>query len=358
MNRTFTRIRSHVSPRHGLLLLLLLYVVLTQQIPSWGQWYAQHLYPGIAYVLSAFSALFPFAIGDVFIALSIAWVVLYPVYAVVRRKQRLLRALRKVGEYLLWVYAWFYLAWGLNYSQPGFYARTGIEPAEYSKEVFLDFADRYIDSLNASFTPHPLTDKRLIRDAAVEGYNHIAPELAVHRPFHPQPRVKTMVFTPLISAVGVTGSMGPFFCEFTVNGDLLPNQYPATYTHELAHLLGITSEAEANFYAYQVCSCSRWQAMRFSGYLSLLPHVLSNARPLLTQEEFEALAGRIRPEVVEVYEQNRLYWTEKYSPLIGSIQDWMYDLYLKGNKIESGRQNYSQVVGLLISYEMRQKDKH
>lgn len=98
--------------------------------------------------------------------------------------------------------------------------------------------------------------------------------------------------------------------------------------------------------------------MRFSGYLSLLPHVLSNARPLLTQEEFEALAGRIRPEVVEVYEQNRLYWTEKYSPLIGSIQDWMYDLYLKGNKIESGRQNYSQVVGLLISYEMRQKDKH
>lgn len=175
MNRTFTRIRSHVSPRHGLLLLLLLYVVLTQQIPSWGQWYAQHLYPGIAYVLSAFSALFPFAVGDVFIALSIAWVVLYPVYAVIRRKQRLLRALRKVGEYLLWVYAWFYLAWGLNYSQPGFYARTGIEPAEYSKEVFLDFANRYIDNLNASFTPQPLTDKRLIRDAAVEGYNHIAP---------------------------------------------------------------------------------------------------------------------------------------------------------------------------------------
>ena len=75
MNRTLTRIRSHIRPRHGLLLLLLLYVVLTQQLPSWGQWYAQHLYPGIAYVLSAFSALFPFAIGDVFIALSIAWVV-------------------------------------------------------------------------------------------------------------------------------------------------------------------------------------------------------------------------------------------------------------------------------------------
>lgn len=67
--------------------------------------------------------------------------------------------------------------------------------------------------------------------------------------------------------VGVTGSMGPFFCEFTLNGDLLPSQYPATYAHELAHLLGITSEAEANFYAYQVCTRSQVQAIRFSGYL-------------------------------------------------------------------------------------------
>ena len=48
-----------------------------------------------------------------------------------------------------------------------------------------------------------------------------------------------MVFTPFISLVGVTGSMGPFFCEFTLNGDLLPINYPATYTHELAHLLAV-----------------------------------------------------------------------------------------------------------------------
>ena len=29
-------------------------------------------------------------------------------------------------EYLLWIYAWFYLAWGLNYSQKDFYGRTNI----------------------------------------------------------------------------------------------------------------------------------------------------------------------------------------------------------------------------------------
>ena len=47
----------------------------------------------------------------------------------------------------------------------------------------------------------------------------------------------------------------------------------------------------------------------------------------------------------------------KYSPLIGNIQDWIYDLYLKGNKIESGRKNYSEVVGLLISYEEWKKNR-
>lgn len=159
-----------------------------------------------------------------------------------------------------------------------------------------------------------------------------------------------MLFTPLISMVGVTGSMGPFFCEFTLNGDLLPSQYPATYAHELAHLLGISSEAEANFYAYQVCTRSQARGIRFCGYFSVLGHVLTNARRLMDEEEYKELFNRIRPEIIEQAKSNQEYWTEKYSPLIGDIQDWIYDLYLKGNKIQSGRKNYSEVVGLLISY--------
>ena len=167
----------------------------------------------------------------------------------------------------------------------------------------------------------------------------------------PSPRVKTMLFTPFISMVGVTGSMGPFFCEFTLNGDLLPPQYPATYAHELAHFLGITSEAEANFYAYQVCTRSQVKEIRFSGYLSVLSHVLGNARRLMSEEEYAELFNRIRPEIIELAQKNQQYWMEKYSPLIGDIQNFIYDLYLKGNKIQSGRKNYSEVIGLLISYE-------
>ena len=109
--------------------------------------------------------------------------------------------------------------------------------------IILKVRERYtgnITQLNRSYTPVNSISQDLIREETVRIYNQLSDSLGVHRPPHDHPRVKTMLFTPFISMVGVTGSMGPFFCEFTLNGDLLPANYPATYAHELAHLLGIT----------------------------------------------------------------------------------------------------------------------
>ena len=343
--------RCKLKIRYAILGVLLFITWATQLIPSWGEVYAESVYPAIAYCLSGFSNLFPFAIGDLFIFLSIAGVILYPIHARFRLKKKWKRILLNDFEYLLWIYVWFYLAWGLNYSQQNFYERTGIPYTAYTPENFGKFVDTYIDNLNASYTNVTSINEPLVCRESVQGYDQISDSLGVHRPPHQSPRVKTMLFTPLISKVGVTGSMGPFFCEFTLNGDLLPPQYPATYAHELAHLLGITSEAEANFYAYQVCTRSEARGIRFSGYFSILSHVLGNAHRLMTEEEYTKLFNRIRPEIIELARSNQKYWMEKYSPLIGDIQNWIYDLYLKGNKIESGRKNYSEVIGLLISYE-------
>lgn len=343
--------KRKVKVRYLILGALLLLVWLTQWIPALATFYSQTVYPYISYILSSFSNLFPFAIGDLFIFLSIVGVIVYPFYARFRKKLPWKRILLRDGEYLLWVYVWFYLAWGLNYSQKNFYQRTEIPYTAYTPENLKDFVEDYIIELNRSYTP-PVKNINpdLIRDETVRLYNQISDSLAVHRPPHLAPRVKTMMFTPFISMVGVTGSMGPFFCEFTLNGDLLPVNYPATYAHELAHLLGITSEAEANFYAYQVCTRSQNKEIRFSGYFSVLGHVLRNAQRLLPEEDYKQLFNQIHSEIIELAKNNQAYWAAKYSPIVGAVQDWMYDLYLKGNRIESGRQNYSEVVGLLISY--------
>ena len=320
--------------RYLVLGVLLGLVWLTQLIPALATFYSQTVYPCFSYILSSFSNLFPFAIGDLFIFLSIAGIIIYPIYARLRKKTPWKKILLHDGEYLLWVYVWFYLAWGLNYSQKNFYQRTEIPYTAYTPENFQKFMNEYITRLNRSYTPINSINRDLIREETVRLYKQLSDSLGVHRPPHDAPRVKTMMFTPFISMVGVTGSMGPFFCEFTLNGDLLPVNYPATYAHELAHLLGITSEAEANFYAYQVCTRSQAMGIRFSGYFSVLNHVLGNAQRLLPKEEYAKLLKRIRPEIIELAKANRIY-----------------DLYLKGNKIESGRRNYSEVIGLLISYQ-------
>ena len=340
--------------RHIVLGILLIIVWLTQCIPVLGALYSQHLYPIISYVLSLFSNWFPFAIGDLFIFFSIIGVLAFPIYGRIK-KMSWKKILLRDGEYLLWVYVWFYIAWGLNYSQPNFYQRTKTPYLAYTPENFQEFVAEYVDSLNNSYVPVQGLNKDQVREEATRLYYELSDSLGVHHPPHPYPRVKTMVFTPFISMVGVTGSMGPFFCEFTLNGDLLPINYPSTYAHELAHLLGISSEAEANFYAYQVCTRSESDKIRFSGYFSILNHVVGNARRLLSEDEFKALVDRIRPEIKEIAKENQEYWMAKYSPIVGDIQDWIYDLYLKGNKIESGRQNYSEVIGLLISYQASRK---
>ena len=287
--------------RHGVLIALLILVTLTKMIPLWGFIYTYRIYPVIGTLLSPISGIFPFAVGDIFIALSIAWVILYPIYKMAFRKKMVFG---RVAEYLLWVYAWFYIAWGLNYSQPNIYYRIGMKPVEVSKAEFKKFAYQYADSLNAlsiaslsnasdsiagkSIFSDSIVDEALknrVRDAVLKEYNKIGYREGINRPFNQHPHAKTMVFTPISSMSGVTGSMGPFFCEFTLNGDILAHDYPATYAHEFAHFLGVANEGEANFYSYIVCTASADKQVRFSGYYHIFFHVLNNVYDILGEKE-------------------------------------------------------------------------
>ena len=352
--------------RHGVLIALLILVTLTKMIPLWGFIYTTHIYPVIGTLLSPISGFFPFAVGDIFIALSIAWVILYPIYEIGLRKKRVFG---RVAEYLLWVYAWFYIAWGLNYSQPNIYVRIGMKPVEVSKAKFKKFAYQYADSLNAlsnaslsnarkSISPDSIVDdalKNRVRDAVLKEYNKIGYREGINRPFNQHPHAKTMVFTPLSSMAGVTGSMGPFFCEFTLNGDILAHDYPATYAHEFAHFLGVANEGEANFYSYIVCTASADKQVRFSGYYHIFFHVLNNVYDILGEKEGERFLKHIRPEIIQRARNDRHYWLSKRCKALDAAQDFIFELYLRGNHVAEGRKSYSGVIGLILAWEEKIK---
>ena len=357
--------------RHGVLIALLILVTLTKMIPLWGFIYTTRIYPVIGNLLSPISGFFPFAVGDIFIALSITRVILYPIYEIGLRKKRVFG---RVAEYLLWVYAWFYIAWGLNYSQPNIYYRIGMKPVEVSKAKFKKFAYQYADSLNAlsnaslsnaslnnarkSISPDSIVDdalKNRVRDAVLKEYNKIGYREGINRPFNQHPHAKTMVFTPLSSMSGVTGSMGPFFCEFTLNGDILAHDYPATYAHEFAHFLGVANEGEANFYSYIVCTASTDKQVRLSGYYHIFFHVLNNVYDILGEKEGERFLKHIHPEIIQRARNDRHYWLSKRCKVLDAAQDFIFELYLRGNHVAEGRKSYSGVIGLILAWEEKIK---
>ena len=376
--------------RHWVLIALLLLITLTKTIPTWGIIYTFFVYPLIGMALSHLSGWIPFAVGDLFIALSIAWVILYPIYhlcirkTLVRKeiikkgidgkgivgKENKVRFLKKrvvfgrVAEYLLWVYAWFYIAWGLNYSQPNIYDRTGMKPVKVSEAKFKAFAYQYADSLNAlsisekSFFSDSIADdglKNRVWDAILKEYNKIGYKEGINAPFNQHPHAKTMVFTPISSMSGVTGSMGPFFCEFTLNGDILPHDYPATYAHEFAHFLGVANEGEANFYSYIVCTASADKQVRFSGYYHIFFHVLNNVFDILGEKEGERFLKYIRPEIIQLAKSDRHYWLSKRCKVLDAAQDFIFDFYLKGNHVAEGRKSYSGVIGLILAWNEKKE---
>ena len=379
---------SRLKWRHWVLLVLLSLITLTKLIPLWGFIYTTRIYPIIGSLLSPISGLFPFAVGDIFIALSIVWVFFYPIYEIKWRKQLAKRffflaakrgcypkkkiVFGRVAEYLLWVYAWFYMAWGLNYSQPNIYCRTGMKPVEVSEAKFREFAYRYADSINSLSEKRRVKSeetafdaqresqfngivddglKNRVRDAVLKGYNEIGAKEGINAPFNQHPHAKTMLFTPLSSMSGVTGSMGPFFCEFTLNGDIRPHDYPAIYAHEFAHLLGIANEGEANFYSYIVCTASSDKAVKFSGYYHIFFHVLRNVFDILGEKEGEKFLKYIRPEIIQLAKSDHNYWLSKRCKVLDAAQDFIFDLYLRGNHVAEGRKSYSGVVGLILAWE-------
>ena len=352
-----------------ILISTLVIVTLFRIIPGWGWFYTQHIYPLVGSVLSHVSGIFPFAVGDIFIACSIAWCILYPICKMRRGKKK--AVLGKVAKYLLWVYAWFYLAWGLNYSQPNIYNRIGMMPAEVSEAKLKAFAYRYADSLNALSEERRVKSEEYLKETTKEevlkGYKSLEtdrnhgrdsqaaggkmPYIGINPPFNDSPRVKTMVFSRLSSMAGVTGSMGPFFCEFTLNGEVRSHDYPSTYAHEFAHFLGIANEGEANFYSYIVCTSSADRAVKFSGYYHIFFHVVNNVFDILGEKEGEKFLRYIRPEIIQLARSDRKYWLDKRCKAIDDAQDFIFDLYLRGNHVAEGRKSYSGVIALILAWE-------
>ena len=339
--------------RHIILIILVVFVLAARFSVSIGEWYSTTVYPLISAALSWLVSWITFSLEEVAVIGSCGFMLCLIVYCI-RQRVGLWKTLLRITELLLWIYVWIYIAWGCNYFRADLYTRTGSERQAYDESVFKDFVHAYTDGLNAAYASFKedeegvgleQTDLEAYVKQAYSGVQDIY-GLSVPRPWqHP----KDVLLKNLYSSVGVLGYIGPFFCETQLNPDLLPDQYPFIYAHEYSHLMGVSNEAEANYWAYQICIASDYPSVKYSGYYSLLPYVLSNASRALTADEYRELLSDIHPDILSQYSLERNYWNSLYSPLLGKIQSAIYNAFLKGNKIPSGTANYLEVIDMIIS---------
>ena len=326
---------------------LVAFILVAVNIPSVAEGYSRYVYRPVAFVTGGFASLFPFvSVYDLFLTLLAAALVILVSLTIAGR----FSAGRSGGIFLravLWLVMLFYFCWGMNYFRPGFYQRYGLEPPVATPDSFEKFAFDFISEMNEAWPDRLIYPEEKQYEAVKNGY--AALEAPFRLPGYLIRTPKYMLYSRLMAGMGIKGYIGVYFNEATVNRFLLPGQYAFTVAHELAHTLGVAGEAEANFYAFLVCSRSPEAPLRFSAYISVLPYLLGNARRVLPPERYESLTCRIRPDIQNLYTEERIYWHKLYYPAAGKIQDKLYDLFLRSNRIEAGRKDYYGVIAYLMA---------
>lgn len=335
--------------RTGILAAGVLYTLFCRFYEPAAEWYARHLYPGISAVLSTVSSVFPFSLEEILVVCALAALIIFPFIALRKGMRRRTVVAREI-EAILWIYVWFYLGWGLNYYRHSFFTRTGSVPQEFDRTAFERFVYRYTDSLQTYYPPQRHLSKDSIAAEIKRQYGALPVRYGLQSPRACQ-KPKCLLFNSLYSNVGVLGFMGPFFCEMQLNHELLPDQYAFTYAHELSHLLGVSNEAEANFWAYYTCTRSSLREIKGSGYFNLLPYVIVNVRLLTDEHFYRNWLDSLRPDILEQLRTQQTFWASRYNPYLGKAQDLLYEFYLKGNRISSGQKNYSEVVALVMAFD-------
>jgi hypothetical protein len=310
--------------------------------------YIVHCYPAIATVLSFVSYGVPFSLFDVLIIIAIV-AFIGSIVLMFMRKISFVRWIKAVFLSILWLVSWFYMCWGIAYFRPEFHERFGVKPPVEDTVYFEALVCRYIDSLNKSYIADPHFDIDEIDNAIETAYQELNKQLRIPYPCGKR-RPKCSVIEGLMTRTGVAGFFGPFFNEEHLNYFQLPVSYPFSSAHEKAHQFGIASESECNLYASVICCSSEHPLTRYSGYLETVWYLLKNLRKM-SPEKYKEIVNKIDSRIIDDYQKISLHWQKALNPTLSSVQDKVYDSYLKTNKQQSGILSYSEMTVLLVTWE-------
>jgi hypothetical protein len=236
--------------------------------------------------------------------------------------------------------------WGFNYYRSDLNQRLGISEQNPDTENFIRVFENLIEQVNLSRTDFETITKAEVDSLVEVSFKKWAPVLKLHYPLGRR-RAKEITLSRFFAQAGISGYYGPFFNEVHVNRFNLPLEYPFVLAHEKAHQFGITSEAEANFYAWVVCSQSESKHLQYSSNLAIFRYFLYQGSRL---EQLQKIAEKLDDGAKSDLMKIRQHWQELRNDKIDQAASKMNDAYLKTNKIEKGIQDYTGVVKHVMDF--------
>lgn len=323
--------------------------------PEISEWYSRNIYPFVSSFLVVLSKWIPFALSDVLYIILIAAALWFIVGVLFCRGKRV-NSLHRLIFLGLWTYTIFQLFWGINYSRADFFERNRIERQQPDTLFYKSFSEAYIHDMNEAF-------EQIVEDNAIDlqqeiqrQYFNLRKEVIIHSP-KLYPNVKPMLFGRLFAGMGIQGYYGFIACEPLINSYSYQWGIPFLYAHEMAHVMGITGEGEANFMAWLVCMKSENPTVRFSGYFSILHYMLSDAGRIVSNQFAKELWEMINPQIQLLKREEAAHYRSLYWDMAGELQGKVYNSFLKSQGISDGIANYSQVISYIVSYTARKNER-
>ncbi|HZL11657.1 MAG TPA: DUF3810 domain-containing protein [Prolixibacteraceae bacterium] len=320
--------------------------------------YSQTFYPAIAFLLSFLSKWVSFSIDDAFYGLLAIFLIVLLILTLFRKI--------KLGKFFLLIlqtlgicYVLFYWFWGFNYYRSGINDRLSITKSKPDTVQFVRVFENLIAQTNESYCTYENVKYSTIDSLVEASYKKNASFLKLNYP-QGNRRPKPITLSSFFAKASIAGYYGPFFSEVHLNDSLLSIEYPQILAHEFAHQFGITSEAEANFYSWLVCSQSDSKQLQYSANISMVNYFLSQGKHL---HNFPDLVHQIDKPVIDDIRRMQKHWENLRNEEIDKVAGKVNDVYLKTNKIEKGIEDYFGVVRFVMDFEtdttamQRLKDK-
>lgn len=323
--------------------------------------YARGVYPHLARLLTASTALVPFPLGEPVLAVCAA----YALLALARLAGRLRHPsqprrvlLAAAARRLLLVagigYALFLCVWGLNYRRLPFARTSALAMRPAAPSELASLARELVaeaNALRAGRSEDATGVFRLAagRDATLAMVGVGSRALASGFPAlaGPTPRPKAALASPLFSRLGIAGIYLPFTAEPLVNATLPEAELPFSAAHEVAHAQGFAREDEANFLGYLACRLHPDLEFRYSGALIAGFHVLAavdSAQPSAAREIEAQRSQAVRRDVAAI-----AAWSARYEGPLREAGERVNDAYLRSQGAPEGVRSYGRMVDLLLA---------